>query len=261
MESRSVNEFIFIGTAIRYLQDTNAGNYELGTVWIDGNYESLRKWLSDNHLHVSWRAAEMQLGEPIQKMRKLEVDQKGKIKLTKELAKEISEGANRLRETIEAESLDFQAYVVTDKRYPVKSLLDDPQNLMTPGVYNSISTMAQVDFVQACRAIAFELPTAAAFHLLRGTEEVLRKYYCEIVKQKRVSPLLWGPMVAGLRKRKTNAPPAELLNNLDNLRVGFRNPTQHPDKIYDIHEAQDLLSLCIDVINRMVKHQGDLTGI
>jgi hypothetical protein len=255
MESRSVSEFIQIGTNIRYLQDINEGRYGLGQDWIDGNYENLRKWLYDNQLRVSWRAASMILGQSILELKKLEVDENDRIYVTKKLAKAISDGADRLRETINAETEDFQSYVVTDKRYPVKSLLNNPQSLMGPEVYNSISTMAQLDFVQACRAVAFELPTAAAFHLLRGTEDVLRKFYCSIVKQKRVSPLLWGPMVAGLRKRKTNAPAAELLNNLDNLRVSFRNPTQHPDKIYDIHEAQDLLSLCIDVINRMVKHQ------
>jgi hypothetical protein len=44
-----------------------------------------------------------------------------------------------------------------------------------------------------------------------------------------------------------------LLNQLDYIRAQFRNPTQHPDKIYDIQEVQDLWGLCVDVINRMVK--------
>jgi len=39
---------------------------------------------------------------------------------------------------------------------------------------------------------------------------------------------------------------------LDNIRRSFRNPTQHPDKIYDIQEVQDLFGLCIDAINRMI---------
>jgi hypothetical protein len=45
----------------------------------------------------------------------------------------------------------------------------------------------------------------------------------------------------------------EVNNHLDNIRVSFRNPTQHPEAIYDIHEVQDLWSICVDVINRMVK--------
>ena len=48
-----------------------------------------------------------------------------------------------------------------------------------------------------------------------------------------------------------------LLNNLDNIRQSFRNPTQHPEKIYDIQEVQDLWSLCVDVVNRM---SSDIRG-
>jgi hypothetical protein len=46
-------------------------------------------------------------------------------------------------------------------------------------------------------------------------------------------------------------PSVTLLNHLDHIRSGFRNPTAHPEKIYDIDEAQDLLSICIEVTNRM----------
>ncbi len=60
-------------------------------------------------------------------------------------------------------------------------------------------------------------------------------------------------MVEGLKKRRSS-PPVELLNNLDNIRTSFRNPTQHPDKVYDIQEAQDLFGLSIDVVNRMVRN-------
>jgi hypothetical protein len=53
--------------------------------------------------------------------------------------------------------------------------------------------------------------------------------------------------------RNRGKPPAgPLLNNLDNIREHYRNPTQHPDKVYDINEVQDLFGLCIDAINRMV---------
>ncbi len=67
---------------------------------------------------------------------------------------------------------------------------------------------------------------------------------------------MWGPMIISLRKRKKSRPPDVLLNNLDNIRVSFRNPTQHPEKIYDIQEAQDLFGLCVDVVSRMIGPTG-----
>jgi hypothetical protein len=62
---------------------------------------------------------------------------------------------------------------------------------------------------------------------------------------------MWGAMVQDLRKRRKARPYEVLINNLDNIRNSFRNPTQHPEKIYDIHEVQDLWGICIDAINRM----------
>jgi hypothetical protein len=117
--------------------------------------------------------------------------------------------------------------------------------------------IARYDFQEAGRCIAFELPTAAAFHLMRGTEDVLRALYCVKVKQKakRVDPLKWGPMLIHLNKL-TRPLPKELMHELDWLREHFRNPTQHPEKMYDLDEAQGLLERSIDVVNRMMKVIG-----
>ena len=254
MDSRSVDTFIWIGTAIRFLQDCTAGLTAGDDTGVVGNYDDLIEWLEENHLYVSWNFARNNLGEIIEEVRNARESENESFYISNEQATNIRKGSDAVRLTIEAETQDFFAYVVTDKRYPAERLLNNPGELMAAGVYGSLPVIAQYDLRQACRCIAFELPTAAAFHLMRGTEDVLRFYYCSIVKQKRVRPLLWGPMVDGLKKRKTKIPPATLLNNLDNLRVSFRNPTQHPEKIYDIDEVQDLLNLCIDVINRMIKH-------
>lgn len=123
---------------------------------------------------------------------------------------------------------------------------------MAPKVFNKLPEIAIKDFDEAGKCIAFERSTAAAFHLLRATESVLRNYYLSIVKRNRVSPLNWGPMLKSLRSRKKR-PDDVLLDHLDGIRRNFRNPTQHPEKVYDINEAQDLLGICIDVVNRMVQ--------
>jgi hypothetical protein len=63
---------------------------------------------------------------------------------------------------------------------------------------------------------------------------------------------MWGPMVNQMRSR-SKPPPSALLDELDNMRINYRNPTQHPDAIYDIHRAQDLLGVSIAVVNQMVQ--------
>jgi hypothetical protein len=50
-----------------------------------------------------------------------------------------------------------------------------------------------------------------------------------------------------------NIPKRIIVDHLKNIGQNFRNPTQHPDMIYDIDEVQNLLALCLDVVNRMIK--------
>jgi hypothetical protein len=121
---------------------------------------------------------------------------------------------------------------------------------MAPGTVSALPEIAQYDFTQAGKCIAFELLTSAAFHLLRATEATLRHLYFAATQNS--APQNWGPIVQFLRQLPKPLP-APLLDNLDNIRQSFRNPTQHPEKIYDIQEVQDLFSLCVDVVNRMVR--------
>jgi hypothetical protein len=154
--------------------------------------------------------------------------------------------------TLAAELEGLSAYITTPKRLDIKRLTENVASLFSPDTFDKLPGIAEYDFIEAGKCIAFELPTAAAFHILRATEAVLRAFYRTLVHQKRCDPM-WGPMVSDLRKHRKGAPHKVLLDNLDNIRQSFRNPTQHPDKVYDIDEAQDLWSLCVDPVNRMAK--------
>lgn len=166
-------------------------------------------------------------------------------------AEALRAAVQEMQKTCIAEADGIFAFVVSDKRLDVNKLLDDPGGLFSPGTFEKLSLFAQNEFVEAAKCIAFERATAAAFHLVRGTEEQLRGFYLATVKRDRVD-LMWGPMVAHLRKR-SQGPPRPRLDALDNIRVNFRNPTQHPDAVYDIHGAQDLWSVCVDAVSRIVK--------
>src|ERR1019366_1994521 len=145
-----------------------------------------------------------------------------------------------------------RAFVLTPRRSNLDHLLSTPEALFAPGVFLKLSDLGRFDFRSACRAIAFGLSTGAAFHLMRAVEGTLRQFYCAHVKRDRVPKLMWFEMVDNLRKRKGKGSASKaLLDALDNIRVNFRNPTQHPDARYDIEAAQDLLFGCRDVLNRM----------
>ena len=60
-------------------------------------------------------------------------------------------------------------------------------------------------------------------------------------------------MLTALRNMKKNKLSSDLLDLLDRIRDKYRNPTQHPELKYTIDEAQDLLGVCIEAINKTMK--------
>ena len=250
MRERSIHDYIFLGTVVRYLQDAQPGwrifDAPAGGRCILSNLAHLREELADGDLPVTRRAAwrlyllEDEFAEAMDE----------EATLGAAGAARIREAAALLRETLEAEAKGKMAFITTEKRYDAAHLMRDIARVFGQGVYAQLPDVAQYDFAEAGKCIAFERPTAAAFHLLRGVEAALRTFHNGVLPASRA--LLWKPAVDELR---AHLPPAHrpVLDHLDNIRASFRNPTQHPEKIYDVEEAQDLLALCVDVVNRMVR--------
>ena len=249
MQYKTLYSYYWFGTCLRYLQDAST-NY---TVKSDGgvsyNLEVFFGRLDELGLPVTKRVAKGQLDSL-----KEEIDtyEDGK-KLSTEHAKKLRDGIKTVRTTLDAEIRGVGAYTPTPKRLELKKLLENVPELFAPDVFDSLPEIARFDLNEAGKCIAFDRPTAAAFHTLRATEDVLRFYYRSMVRQKRIGSSNWGPIVTDLRKRKRPKKYSVLNNHLDNIRDSFRNPTQHPEAKYDIHEVQDLWSVCVDVINRMVR--------
>lgn len=256
MRAQSIRSYIAIGYNLRYLLDVSTSHHVYGQKHVLDTVRSLIRACSDSGLQVTSRAAldlydsfltKWEPEKPSNELRE--------ATLSVEEVAAIREASYQVQTVMFSEAQEVFAHVTNDKRFSVDRLLNDVASLMSPEIFDTLPEVARYDFGEAGRCIAFEAPTAAAFHLMRGTEDVLKYFYCSIVKRHRVN-LMWGPMVLDLRKRR-NPPPGILLNNLDNLRTGFRNPTQHPEKIYDIEEVQDLFALSVDAVNRMIKYLRD----
>jgi len=242
MELRPIFDYIRFGEAFWYLREIEEGR-KIEDVLDEIN--NVLRDLEKFRLPVTFRAA---YKLKTLKNKFLELDKGSSC--TAQQANQVSDIMAKLGPTLVAESEGNIAFIVTDKRIDVNKLLYDVPALLAPDIFDLLSDVSRYDFVEAGLCIAFECPTAAAFHLLRATESVLRQLYCLSVKRERVE-LMWGPMVTHLRQRK-KPHFGPLLNHLDHIRLSFRNPTQHPEKIYDIQEIQDLFGLCVDVVNRMV---------
>jgi hypothetical protein len=66
--------------------------------------------------------------------------------------------------TLDAELKLRNAFIVTPKRFALEHLLKSPESLFASDIYNSLPFNNSFDFTQACICIAYDLPTAGAFH-------------------------------------------------------------------------------------------------
>ena len=144
-----------------------------------------------------------------------------------------------LEHLIFAEAQTKFHYIATERRYNIKYLLESPEKLFSSETFASLPDLCRSDFAESCKCIAYELPTAAAFHMLRATEGAVKQLYLCYVKQKRVKILTWGNMISHLSKRSRNKPPHVLLEALDYIRESYRNPTNHPEATYTTSSAED----------------------
>ena len=249
MKANSLFQYFFFGTSLRYLQDAEAG-FRIHDFDRDyhvlSNIANFFEQLDELGLQVTARAS-----KDLQRLyTELEQEDYDAV-LSEAQASKLARIMTDIRKTLEAELEGFYVYTVTPKRIDATKLMSDVSFLFAPNTFARLPGIARFDLEEAGKCIAFERPTAAAFHLMRATEAVLRTFLKTHVETS--SENLWGPMVKALREKLDDSDYGVLLNNLDNIRLSFRNPTQHPQKIYDIQEVQDLWGLCVDVINRMAK--------
>lgn len=249
MEKKSVAGYFNFGAVVRYLQDASVGSPIFKENFILTNINRFLDELDKLGLTVT-KNASWELVEYRDELTK--INDKHSV-LSEKQSDSLATICRTLRSTLEAELITHEAFIVTPKRFDTNKLLYDVGSLMSPDVFSLLPEISQYDLTEAGMCIAFERPTAAAFHILRATEAVLRHFYITLIRTKRVSNLLWGDITRDLRVRQKTKHHTTLYNNLDNIRHSYRNPTQHPDAIYNIHEVQDLLPLCFEAINRMIR--------
>ena len=165
--------------------------------------------------------------------------------------KELDDIIETLENIIFAEAATKFHYVTSERKYNLEFLIESPGRLFSDGVFESLPEISKYDFTEGFKCLAYETPTAAAFHILRATEGILKELYFSFIKQKRVKIPMWGNMLSQLEKKTRNKPSSVLLEALDNIRKSYRNPTNHPEAIYTLSQTEDLMGLCIDVVNKM----------
>lgn len=244
MEIRSLYKYFKFGWHFHLLSHGTPSSNK-GTIRIINEFQDFVK---DYKLDVTRKA----MGDKLEQIKKkIEALNDPNGSVTPEILGEFNEFGKYIDTTLDSEIRLRYAYILPEKRLSLHKLQYHVDQLFGDNVFEQLSENAKKDFTEAGQSLAFERYTASAFHILRGTEAELRRYYLAKVKRKRVKPLLWDKIVKDLCSKK--GIPKGLLAVLDSIREDFRNPTAHPEKFYGEDEVQNLFTHCIDVVNRISK--------
>ena len=245
MQVQNSYNYIQIGLALRLLRNVSVSSAKNNTI---ETIKTLTIGLQNGGFEVSMASTE---SETFVKMESSLNSEASTEKLNEELVSIIKEEFSLLEHVVFSEALTKKIYTLPSRRFNTEFLLNSPSKLLKLDTFDKLDNVAQSDISSACRCILFGEATAVAFHILRATESVLKSYYFHHKKQHRLTKPMWGSMIDQLRAKTKNKPPEKLLDALDNIRNNYRNPTQHPEAIYDIDSAQDLFGVCLDAIGKM----------
>ena len=163
MLEKPIGWMIYFGTTLRYLQDAPSRTIK-GTGQVLYNIDRFLQSVDELGFTVTRRAASR-----LSNFRE-KIDKATEARLSEAEVTELKEIMKELRPTLLAEAGGTVAYVISERRYPIEKLLDDPGSLWATDVFRDLPQLAQYDFGEAAKCLAFERPTAAAFHMLRATE-------------------------------------------------------------------------------------------
>lgn len=122
-----------------------------------------------------------------------------------------------------AELQQSDTYSVSQKGiYSTSELIGRAENLFSEDARKQMPENATADIRQAGRCLAFDLPTAAGFHILRAVEAVIVEYMKILKIELKESQRNWGAYIGELKGAKADE---KILSVLNQIRELHRNPT------------------------------------
>ena len=252
MKPVTLLKFIHFGGILGFLRSCPEGAPAHAEGGINENINRFIKFVMDSEFKVTKNAL-----HELRKLKEtLDNTSKDYILNTKD-KDELFNIMERLLFVVRAETKLHYTFSIAEKRIDINKLLFKVGSLFAKDVYDSLPSLIQGDFEEGGKCIAFELPTSAAFNILRGVEGLLRTLLKKLEPKTDVSNLPWGPVITSLRALKDDNL-STLLDNCDRIRDNYRNPTIHPEKIYNIEEAQDLFNMCVGVVDDIITYMNNL---
>ena len=159
----------------------------------------------------------------------------------------------QLESDFERECRSLPVFTVTPKGlYDTRLLIEKGEEKFPERARAVFTPLLVNDLRQAAKCLAFDVPTAMAFHVMRATESLIKRYYEVIAKNPwPYAQRDWGRYIAELEKLPSvNKVITSRLTEIQKLN---RNPLIHPEEIIPTEEAPVIFDLCNGVIYYMAE--------
>ncbi len=160
---------------------------------------------------------------------------------------------------LEAEFLTAATYLVTPRRgYDIAALIERAEVIFPDELLRKVPIVL-FDLREAGKCIAFDLGTAAGFHLLRALETVLRRYW-DVVMEGQPLPTNrnLGNYIREMEQAQKGDP--KVLASLRQIKDHHRNELVHPEERLDLDEAIALVGITQSAVVAMLKEIPELAA-
>ena len=162
----------------------------------------------------------------------------------------ITSALNALEPLLEAECRTLNTYAVSKKgAYSTSDLIENAEIMLSEKTRKSLPNGVDSDIRSAGRALVFDLPTAAGFHMLRAIELTMGHLWTKTAGGG-TKPSNWGKYIEHFKNVKVDARITDMLTSIRQL---YRNPIAHPDETLSQDQAVELFGLGVSAIRQLVE--------
>lgn len=249
----SISFFYNLGAAMRQIAGIEAGTV-LGNVWVPLINAQTEL---NNLFNTEWFSPAVKTAYgPGQKLLAAIKPLASRADLDCELtaieAWSVTGALTEFEAVLKSELAIADAYFVSRKgAYDSTALITNAEQIFHPDLVNKVPK-AIIDIREGGKCLAFELSTAAGFHVLRATESVLKVYWDAVSKGK-PHPRQKNIGVYLDKMEKDNLGSAKVRAVLKQIKDLHRNPLIHPDETLALDDAIGLFGICQSAIGAMLK--------
>ena len=165
--------------------------------------------------------------------------------------RQLKEAAQKF-ETVLAEELNIvDTYAVAQKgAYSTSELVSNAEVMFSKAIQAKLPNKAIQDIREAGKCLAFETPTASAFHIVRAVESVILAYFEKVMGRKPPTRMRnWGVYISTLRD--SGKADDKILDFLAHIKDTYRNPVSHPEAVLSVEEVLVLLGVAVSAMTQM----------